>query len=82
MVGSKLNDAAISIGGSGSIGHYSKITTNHGRGSDPADEHCEKETNTEDRLTATWSDTAFDNPRGHMWAARRKCVSDRLVTLE
>ncbi len=82
IVGGKLNDAAISIGGSGSIGQNNKMTTNHRRGGDPADEDCRKENNTEGRLTAAWSDAAFDNPSGHLWVARHKCVSDRMVTLK
>ena len=82
IVGSKLNEAAISISGRGSIGRNNKITTNHRRGSDPADEDCGKENNTEGRLTAASSDTGFDNPRGHVWVARRKHIPDRMVTLE
>ncbi len=83
-VGSELYDAAISISGSGSrsIGQNNKITTNHRRGGDPTDEDCGKQNNTEGRLTAAPSDTAFDNPRGHMSVARWKCIADKMVTLE
>ena len=82
VVGSKLNDAAISISGRGSIVQINKITTNHRRGGDPASEDCGKENNTEGRLTPASSDAAFANLRGHLWVARRKCTSDTMVTLK
>ena len=82
IVGSKLNDAAISISGRGSIVQINKMTTNHRRGGDPAREDCAKENNTEGRLTAATSDSAFANPRGHICIARRKCISDKMVTLK
>ena len=82
LVGSKLNEPAISISGRGSIVQINKMTTNHGRGGDPTSEDCTKENNTEGRLTAASSDTAFDNLRGHLWVARRKCTSDTMVTLK
>ena len=82
IVGSKLNKAAISISGRASIGQSNKMTTNHRRGSDTADEDCGKENNAEGRLTAATSDTAFAISRGHICIARRKCISDKMVTLE